>query len=404
MSALGMIALAGAANSLQAQTVPNAERPVNPGMQVGPVAFTPAVRLSEFGHDSNVYNRDDDHNPVGDFISTLSPSVDAWFRFGRLRASGHSQADLYYYRSLPELRAADTDNVAEVDLVVNRVRLFVVGSHENTQRRQNLEVDAIARRKTNEASLGAEVRLSGKTSLVGSVQHASLEYAQNSFYLGTDLAAAFNYTTTGERIGVRYAATRLTTLVVDVTRDRAKFDTSTIRNSDEVRIVPAVEFSPFALVTGHAAIAIFKRSFTNGTEPAVGTAALVDLSYVLLGRTRFNFGVNRRLEYSYLPGMQDYILEGETLSVTQRLGESWDVGGVLGTSRISYRELTLANGALSPPIPDETVLSYEIDLGYKVGRARVGFYFEHRQRTSDLAAPNRGYERVRTGSTVTYAF
>ena len=66
-------------------TIPNPDPPSNLGLRVGPVTLSPTIRLSEFGYDSNVLNLNEDNHPVGDFVSTLSPSVNAWFRFAHVR-------------------------------------------------------------------------------------------------------------------------------------------------------------------------------------------------------------------------------------------------------------------------------------------------------------------------------
>ncbi|MEP7308736.1 MAG: outer membrane beta-barrel protein [Acidobacteriota bacterium] len=387
--------------SVHAQTIPNPDPPSNPGMRLGAVVLSPTIRLSEFGYDSNVLNLDDSARPVGDFVATLSPAVNAWFRFAHVRVSSHSQFDLYYYKTLPDLRAVDKDNAAQVDLLVNRMRLFVVGGLAEAQRRQSLEIDAIAQRQNKTATLGADVRLSGKTFLGVSVTRASLKYAPNSLYLGTDLGTALNYKSSGETVGLRYAATPLTTFAVTVSHNQTRFDNETDRNSSDLTIIPSVEFSPFALVSGRAAVGFIKRTFDNATTPFAGSTASVDLSYILLGRTRFTFAVNRRLEYSYLPGLNDYLVTGATVSVTQRLGDAWDLGGSFGPARLSYRQAIATSGQAARLNPDETVVNSGLDLGYNVKRTRVGLYAEHIQRDSDGA---RGFKRVRLGTTVKYEF
>jgi hypothetical protein len=66
------------------------------------------VRLSELGLDTNIYNRSDNDNPISDFTSKLSPSVNVSLRSSHVRISGRSQFDLYYFKTLPELRATSS--------------------------------------------------------------------------------------------------------------------------------------------------------------------------------------------------------------------------------------------------------------------------------------------------------
>jgi hypothetical protein len=384
--------------------IPAPDAPSGAPFKVGSLALAPAVRLTEFGYDSNVFNRDQNNHPVGDFVSTLSPSVNGWFRFADLKVSGHSQADLYYYQSLPSLRSVDSHNAAQVSLGINRVRLFVLGDQENTQRRDNLEIDAIAERDTHILGTGVEVRVSGKTSIGASVQHTSYAYAPNSLYLGTDLGAALNYDSSGETAGMRYAATGLTTFGVDVSHSTARFVTETDRNSEDLMITPVVEFSPVALINGRAAVGYLRRTFSNGTEPFSGANVFIDLGYVLLGRTRFAVTGVRKLEYSYLPGLNDYVQTTIGITVTQRVGDAWDVSGFVGRSTLTYRTKRDGSAVASTPLADETIGSFRVDVGYNLRHIRIGFYGARWRRDSDVAIEDRGYRRLKVGSMMSYVF
>ena len=95
------------------------------------------------------------------------------------------------------------------------------------------------------------------------------------------------------------------------------------------------------------------------------------------------------------------MLTSATVSVTQRLGDSWDVGGSFGPSHLSYRQALLTTGQQPRQIPDETVAATGIDIGYNIKHTRLGVYAEHIERDSEVA---RGYQRYRFGSTVKYEF
>jgi hypothetical protein len=373
------------------------------GFQIGPVALAPVFRLSEFGFDSNVYNRSDGSGPVGDFVSRMSPGADASLRSTHLRVSGRTRFDVYYFKKLTELRAVDNDNSAQVELILNRVTLLVSGKRETTRHRRNLEIDAIARRRSNEVSAGVGVRLTGKTSFDVSVTRSTLKYDANSLFRDTDLSRVLNHKALGETIAFRYAATALTKFSVEASRTRARFDSVSDRDSDEWRITPVVEFSPFALVSGRAAVGFYRRNFANVGSQSTGPSALIDLSYTLLGRARFTVSANRVPQYSYLSGVADYVEAGVTGSVSQRLGESWDVGGRFGRVRLSYHQNPVP-GVVTTPIPNETVLRSGVDLGYNLRRTRIGLYVENDQRSTDQPALFRGYQRFRIGSTATYVF
>jgi len=399
----GVVALVGATGPVQAQNA--FDSPIHSGIRLGPVALAPVFKLTEFGFDSNPYNRSNENNPVGDFTSQMTPAVDASVWTSHLHASGRSQFDLYYYKTLSDLSSVDSDNSGHVDFLINRLTLSFGGSYVSTRHRQNLEIDAIAQRQTGTVILGAALRVTGKTSITGSVQRSRLEYEPNSIYLNTDLAALLNHDSSSESIGIKYAMTHLTTVAVEASQERARFDTAFDRNSDEWRITPMAEFSPFALVTGRVAIGYYVRTFAPlgplAGSQASGTNVFADLSYTLLGRTHFTFGASRRLEYSYLARLYNYVEAGINGSVTQRLGESWDVVGRLERDRLIYGQSAPTDLVVTP---NETVLSYGVDLGYHVGRIRIGSYFTHNQRDQDDSSLLRGYQRLRVGASATYVF
>jgi len=399
----GVIALVSTAGSVQAQApIPDAQ-PL-PGVRLGPLGLDPVVRLSEFGYDSNVLNLTEDLRPVGDFVAKLSPSVDATLRASHFRTGVHSQFDFYYYRRLPNLRDNDNLNSAQLDLLLSRLTLFLTGRHESTRNRQDFEIDSRVRRRTDDVTVGARVQLTGKTSVDAFVTRAGLKYDTDAVFLGSNLAQVLNHDDSSESISVRYAVTNLTKVAVETVRNRAQFEDEPDRESEEWRITPSVEFSPFALVSGRAAFGIYKRKYDTGGPAITGTSVLVDLSYTLLGRTRFTIGATRKPEYSYLPGLRNYVLGSLNGSVTQRLGDSWDVAGRLGRTTVRYDQGTAPGDAVVPLTPNESVVTFGADLGYSVRHTRIGAYLQHDQRYAQLLVQPREYRRLRIGSSVTYVF
>jgi hypothetical protein len=390
----------GAARPAQAQAQ-SPEPPVDPPLQVGPLVLAPVISLRNLGHDSNVFNRSEDVNPQGDYTATLSPSVQAWLQLARVRLLARTQFDFYYFKELAELRGVDGDSLARVELLLNRLTPYFEGSITNTRHRQNLEIDAIARRRNDGGRAGADLRLTDKISAGVYALRSRLEYEPNSLYMGTDLGRELNHRSAGEGAAVRWALTPFTTISFQTERQRDRFESTGTNDSDIVRMAPTVEFKPLALVSGRATIGVQRRRFLAGGQPDFkGTFVFADLGYTLLGRTRFSVTARRNLEYSYLVGQQDYLVTEIGVSVIQRLGESWDVGGFLSRGHLTY--LATSNNPAAVPIPPETIPSYGADVGYNVGRTRVGFHLEHRER--DATSLDRGYKRLRMGSTLTYAF
>ena len=405
MTITAAITLVGAAGPVRAQGLDASDPPIDAAVQVGPLALSPAIRITNFGHDNNVNNRSTDDGPKGDFTATLSPVVDAWLRSPHVRVNGRSQFDFYYFKQLTDLRALDTDSAGRVELVLNRLTPFFEGTIANTRFRQNLEIDTIAKRRTDSVKPGANLRLTAKVSVGAYAERSRVQYEPNSLYLGTDLARELNHTSTVEGVAVRYALTPYTTFAVGTERQRDRFTFALDRNANSVRVGPSVEFNPNALVSGRAAVGFVRRTFLTGGVPKFnGTNAYVDLNYTLLGQTRFAVGARRELEYSYLADLRDYVVTEVDGSVTQRLGESWDVDGNLGRARLSYRQESTPTNLSITNFPDETGLTYGGDVGYRIGHTRIAFHFDHQVRQSVLPEKNRAYRRLRIGSTLTYSF
>jgi hypothetical protein len=392
----------GAEQTLHAQ--PRGEPPANPPMQLGPLVLAPVLRLTDVGYDSNVLNLNVDDNPQGDYTTTFIPSVEAWLRLPRMRLNGRGQLNFYYFKELTDLRAMDSDMAARLEVPLNRLIPYVDGALADTRHQRNLEIDAIARRRDESLTAGADVRFSDKFFAGGYARRGSLEYEEDELYLGTDLARVLNHTSRGEGIAFRYLATPFSTFTVEVENQRDRFDLSPERDSDSFSVLPSVTFSPFALISGRASIGYQHREFLSGTQPDFsGTVAFVDLNYTLLGRTRFTVEAHRQLEYSYLVGQYQYVDAGVTGTVVQRLADAWDIGGSLGRTTLTYSQVMTAGDPAAPLYPDETILTASGNVGYNVGRARIGFQVEQRRRAAG-GAGTRGYERFRIGSTVTYVF
>jgi hypothetical protein len=199
----------------------------------------------------------------------------------------------------------------------------------------------------------------------------------------------------------RYALTPLTTVGLDVEQDRNTFAGAAERDSDGSRVMSVFEFQPFALVSGRAQVGIRRRTFVDGSAPQFqGTVARVDLAYTLLGRTRFAVAGQRDLSYSYRADQRDYQQTGIQVSVTQRLGNAWEVVGTSGWFRLVY-----GLGGAGRPLESrkEDVVTYGIDLGYHLDRTRVGLQAARETRTSGFSV-DRDYARTRIASSVSYRF
>ena len=253
--------------------------------------------------------------------------------------------------------------------------------------------------------MGGRVQLTGKTSVDAFVTRADLKYDADAFFLGSNLAQVLNHDDSSEGITVRYAATNLTKIAVETVEKQGALRG---RARPRFRRVADHAFSRVQPVRPREwprRFRVLQAQICDRRRAATGSSVLVDLSYTLLGRTRFTIGATRKPEYSYLPGVRDYVEASITGSVTQRLGDSWDVVGRLGRSTLRYDQGTASGDAVVVQTPNETVMTFGADLGYSVRHTRIGAYLQHDQRYTELsAAQSREYQRLRIGSSVTYVF
>jgi len=361
------------------------------------------LRLTNVGYDNNLYNQDG--NPRGDMMATFTPSVDGWLRMAHGRASGRSQFDAYYFRTLTDLRSVDSEHSAQIEIPVNRFRPYFAAGLVNTRHRQNLEIDALDRRRTVTLRGGFDVRLTAKATAGVFAVRDRLDYATNSLFRGTDLSRVLNHTSIGQGANLSYALTPFTAVTVEAQRQHDEFDSAPERNSDNVRVGTGVTFAPRALIRGSASVGVQKRKFLVGTKSAAGkgTFVVVDLAYTLLGRTVFSVNARRELEYSYLIAQPDYLSSGVSVAATQRIGQSWELGGSIGRHRLAYNPDPLANLGLYGSYA-ETILMSDGDVAYILGHSRIGFRVDYSERLAAQNIFDRRYQRLRLGSTFTYAF
>jgi hypothetical protein len=391
----------GAAAPLLAQS----DAPDDVPVRFKSLALLPTVRLTHVGWDDNVLHMSTDQHPTGDFTGTVTPSVQAWLGLARVRVRGQSDVDFVYFRELTEFNSVDAVNNAHVELSLGRLTPYVGGTWANTRHRRDFEIDVPVRRLETSSVAGADVRLTGKTSVGLMTRGSHVDYKGDTVYFETDLAQYLGATARATGARVQYAATPLTTIGANVERYRNRFVTAPERDSDGLRVTATAEVQPLARVSGRAEVGVTRRTFVDGKFPKFqGIVGRVDLGYTVFERTRFAVGAQRDLAYSYRADQRDYLQAGIELSVTHRLANAWDVRGTVSRFTLGYG-LGDSPAILSAAGESraERIISYGGEVGYRVGGTRVGFEVARQARTSDFA-PNRRYEQTQIFSSLSYEF
>ncbi len=373
----------------------NSTPPDDARVHAGPVTLSPTIAVTNLGHDNNVYFEAD--HPRSDFTATVSPAVQGWMSLGQMQLTGRSQIDAVYYKELSDLRAIDTDHSGMLQVRLNRLAPYVSGTRALTRHRRNLEIDAPVRRLDQGWSVGADLRLTAKTTVGAAIAKSNVEYEGDTLYFGSDLAELLNRRSTAEHVVFRYELTPLTTIAVEAQRGRDRFVATPDRDSNSWGIAPVVEFKPLALISGRAQIGWRRHRFLDGEIPEFrGVFAQVNLRYTLLGRTQFEVGAQRDLGYSYLLEEQQYVISGLSLSVTHTLVEPWEVTGRVGRYSLDYQ--TSRRADLGESIPN-----YGAGLIYRLGRTRIGVQLDHFRRRSDVSR-QRQSTRTLVSSSITHTF
>jgi hypothetical protein len=375
--------------------------PEGPPAQARPLVVSPTISLTDVGWDDNIFRVNEADNPIGDFTGSLSPAAQASLRIARLNVTGRSRLDFVYFQHTSDLNSIDADNSARVDLLLGRFLPYVGGDWVNARHRRNLEIDLPVRRVNSSWYTGVDVRLSGKTTIGVMTMRPHENYQGDTIYLDTDLAQQLASDVRIDGVHVRYRLTPLTTVGAVFEQDQTEFADAAERNSEGYRAMSVVEFRPLAAVSGSARVGVRKRTFLDGNaSPFQGTVTRFDLAYTLLVRTRFTVSGQRDLSNSYRADQRDYLQTGVELSVSQRLGNAWDVGGTFGRFLLDYGPGE--PGEIGVP-PAENVVNHSVNVGYRIDRSRIGLQVTRQTRTSDFSE-DRGYEGIRIVSSVNYGF
>jgi hypothetical protein len=364
--------------------------------RLGPIRFTPVIELTSLGRDSNVFNEADD--PKGDTTAALGPGVQLWMHPGSTRFSGKFSGQYLYFKQYSTQRAWNTSNEGKWEFPLAHIAPFIGGRYINTRERQGYEIDSRSRRRDAGATIGSSVRFSGKTSVVASYQRQDVKYDESETFLGAELAQELNRTEQRTDLELRYAATPLTTFVVRSEIGKDRFQTVSLRDSDSVRVMPGFELKPLALISGEIFVGYRHLSALDARVPDfTGVVAAVKAKYTR-DATRFEVKVDRDLAYSYAVTRPYYALLDAGLTVTQRVGLSWEIVGRGSRQTLAYR---LAAADVGQHTTDRGHI-FGGGVGYRVGEGlRLGLDANYATRRSEIEG-RRDFEGLRVFGSVAY--
>ena len=229
---------------------------------------------------------------------------------------------------------------------------------------------------------------------------STVDYAQSAIFADTSLHDELNRVVTIGAATVRQEVTPLTSVMFDISREQDRFTFDPLRDANTTMASAAVKFDRLALIKGTATVGYERFEPLDRTLPAFsGTTAAVDLSYVLLGVTKFGVQADRGVQYSFDVNQPYYLQTGVGGSIAQQLFGPVDVVVRGRIEHLVYRDR--AGAILQAADRTDRVASYGGGLGYHMGKdVRIGFNVDRDRRISPIS--NREYKGLRFGTSITY--
>jgi len=283
---------------------------------------------------------------------------------------------------------------------LSRLSFKVNSSYANVRDRPGFEIDARALHTQVLYDGTVELKALSRTFIGVMARRERVSFDENAAFRGTNLHDELNRVSTEVGATVREQITTLTSITFSGVRAHDRFDNSLLRDSDFTNGLVSVSFDPAALINGSASFGYTRFQPVDPSLPDFkGFITSVNLSYTLLGSTKFGFTAGRGVQYSYDVNQPYYVQTGYAASIQQQVFGPFDVVGRIGRQALDYRDRFGATIAATDR--SDRVSTYGGGVGYHLGKSlRLGFNVDHSDRTSPLE--DRTYRGLRYGTALTY--
>ena len=369
---------------------------------IGPLQWTPTLTLREAGLDSNVFNTQKDAKE--DMTASIVPFVDSLLTLGIAQVATQGTAEYAYFQRYTNQRAINGRVSSRIAFPLSRIQPVATLSWAHVKERPSSEIDVRAPRTDRGYGGGLTTKLTSRMALSATIDRQDTHYDSGALFRGAELASQLNRQSTGITIGIRMAASPLTSFFVDGGASRDEFVVQRDRNTENLRGDLGFEFAPDAVIAGRAMIGYHKmqpQHASTGPGGALGFAGLtssVSLSYTLLGRARFTPRFSRETTYSISTTQPYYLSTAGGLEILQTLVGPLDLLLRGGREKMDYpaTDLTAARS--------DRVDTLGGGLSIRIStQGRIGLNYDDSKRRSDAGAEF-GYARRHIYTTVTYGF
>jgi hypothetical protein len=278
----------------------------------------------------------------------------------------------------------------------------VNGAYVNARERPGFEIDARVARTEVHFDGSADYHAFSKSYIGVSASRQQTRFASDAQFLDINLQTELSRVDSSYGVYVRHALTPLTTLVLTGSRAYSNFEFSPLRDNASTSLQASVMFSPAALMRGKVSVGYTDFKPVDPSLPAYsGLIADFDLTYVLLGSTRFAVKGGRDVQYSYDVNQPYYVQSRIGGSIAQQIFGPLDVQVRADIARLAYRNRAGALVAVTDR--DDRVTTIGFGVGYHMGRdLRLSFNVDQNNRDTRVA--DHQYNKFLIGSALTYGF
>jgi hypothetical protein len=361
----------------------------------GALGLRPSISITNVGNDSNVFN--DAEHAQEDFTATVVPRLVARVRGGRMILSYGSAADMVYFKKFTSERSVNASTDIRLDADLGRVQPYASIGWVATKERLNAEIDVRTPRSQRALAGGLRVLMASRTALLVSGRRFALDFDEGALFRGVDLSRTLNSHADSVDASLQLLLTPLTTFSMTTSLQRDRFEAAPERDSDTLRLLPALQFDPTTLIRGNVAVGYRRfRPLTPALPDYSGLLVQAALGYTMLARTKFDLDLARDVQYSFEDDEPYYLSTGGRLTVTHQLVGPLDLQAFGGGQTMAYRQ-----SGTPTDVRRDQVRSYGGGAGYRLrNNMRLGVTWETNRRQSALN--DRDYVRRRIYASLIY--
>jgi hypothetical protein len=371
-------------------------------VRIGPLLMNPTVSVSNIGIDRNVFNDPPDKAPKEDFTVTVTPQTDLWLRVGPTWLSGTLLESINWYQTYSSERNATNSYKLGWGARGATLSFKVEGSYLKAKDRPGFEIDTRAGRTETNFKGSLDVHALSKSYVGVTASRQQTTFEDQAQFLGVSLRTMLDRVDTTYGVNLRNQLTPLTSITVGATRSEAHFDVSRDRDAVFNSALVSVNFQPAALLKGGFSVGYSDFKPTDASLPGYhGFVGNVDLTYVLLGSTRFAVTGGRGVQYSYDINQPYYVQSRIGGSIAQQIFGPFDVQVRGEVAYLDYRNRV---GAIVT-VADRTdqINTVGVGVGFHMGKdLRLAFNVDHSDRETRVV--NHDYQKYLIGASLTYGF